>query len=90
MLQLVNASGIEKTMILSYLINEFDKKARFTSDIIFAYYFCDNKDDKRNTIIAIIRGLLLQLLRQRPLLFKHIQEDYDQMRDRAFDEFDAL
>jgi len=90
MLQLVGAPGIGKTMISSYLIDELDKRAQFTSGMIFAYYFCDNKDDKRNTAIAIIRGLLLQLLRQRPLLFKHIQEDYDQMRDRAFDNFDAL
>jgi len=90
MLQLVGAPGIGKTMISSYLIEELDKRAQFTSGMIFAYYFCDNKDDKRNTAIAIIRGLLLQLLRQRPLLFKHIQEDYDQMRDRAFDNFDAL
>jgi len=90
MLQLVGAPGIGKTMISSYLIDELDKRAQFTSGMIFAYYFCDSKDDKRNTAIAIIRGLLLQLLRQRPLLFKHIQEDYDQMRDRAFDNFDAL
>ncbi len=90
MLQLVNASDIEKTMISSYLINELDKRAQFTSDMIFAYYFCDNKDNKCNTVIAIIQELLLQLLRQRSLLFKHIQKDYDQMRDRAFDNFDAL
>jgi ankyrin repeat protein len=90
MLLLVGAPGIGKTMISSYLVDELDKRAEFTSDMIFAYYFCDNKDDKRNTAIAIIRGLLLQLLRQRPLLFKHIQEDYDQMRDQAFDNFDAL
>ncbi len=90
MLQLVGAPGIGKTMISSYLIDELGKRAQFTSSMIFAYYFCDNKDDKRNTAIAIIRGLLLQLLRQRPLLFKHIQEDYDQMGDRAFDNFDAL
>ncbi len=90
MLQLVDASDIEKTMISSYLIDELDKRAQFTSDMIFAYYFCDNKDDKRNTVIAIIRKLLLQLLRQRSLLFKHIQKDYNQMRDRVFDNFDAL
>ncbi len=90
MLQLVGAPGIGKTMISSYLIDELGKRAQFTSGMMLAYYFCDNKDDKRNTAITIIRGLLLQLLRQRPLLFKHIQEDYDQMRDRAFDNFDAL
>ena len=90
MLQLVNDSDIKKTMISSYLIDELNKKAQFTSDIIFVYYFCDNKDNKRNTVITIIRELLLQLLRQRSLLFKHIQKDYNQIRDWAFDNFDAL
>ena len=77
MLQLVDASEIEKLIISSYLIGDLDKRAQFTSDMIFAYYFCDNKTDKRNTAIAIIRGLILQLLRERSLLFKHIQDDYD-------------
>ena len=63
MLQLVNASDIEKTMISSYLIKKFDKRAQFTSDMIFAYYFCDNKDDKHNTVITIIQKLILQLLK---------------------------
>ena len=89
-LRLVGAPGIGKTMISSYLVEELEKRAKVTSDMTFAYYFCDNKDDKRNTAIAIIRGLLLQLFRQRPLLFKHIQEDYNQMKDRVFDNFDAL
>ena len=90
MLQLVGAPGIGKTMISSYLVDELNKRAQCTPGMIFAYYFCDNNDNKRNTAIAIIRGFLLQLLRQRPLLFKHIQEDYHQMRDRAFEEFEAL
>ena len=58
--------------------------------MIFAYYFCNNKDDKRNTVITIIRELLLQLLKQSSLLFKHIQKDYNQIRNRAFDNFNAL
>lgn len=90
MLRLVGAPGIGKTMISSYLVEQLEKRAQVTSDMTFAYYFCDNKDDKRNTTIAILRGLLLQLLRQRPLLFKHIQEDYNQMKDTLFDNFDAL
>ena len=90
MLQLVNASDIKKTMILSYLVEELKKRAQFTSDMTFAYYFCDNKDDKRNTVIAIIREFLLQLLRQRFLLFKHIQKDYDQMKDQTFNNFNVL
>ncbi len=77
MLQLVDAPSIRKTMISSYLVDELKKRAQFTFNITFAYYFCDNKDNKRNIVISIIRGLLLQLLRQRLLLFKYIQEDYN-------------
>jgi ankyrin repeat protein len=35
-------------------------------------YFCDNKDEKRNTAVAIIRGLIFQLLNFQPNLFDHI------------------
>jgi len=34
-------------------------------------YFCDNKDEKRNTGVAV-RGLIWQLLRKRRELFVHI------------------
>ena len=90
LLRLVGAPGIGKTMISSFLVEELEKRAQKTPAMTFAYYFCDNKDEKRNTATAIIRGLLLQLLRQRHILFKFIQRDYDQMKSQLFDSFDAL
>ena len=90
LLRLVGAPGIGKTMISSFLVYELEERVRRSPNMIFAYYFCDNKNEKRNTATAIIRGLLLQLLRQNHNLFEHIQGDYNQMKDRLFDNFDAL
>ena len=89
-LWLVGAPGIGKTMISSFLVEELEKRAQKAPAMTLAYYFCDNKDEKRNTATAIIRGLLLQLLRQRHILFKYIQRDYDQMKSQLFNSFDAL
>lgn len=63
MLRLINALNIKKMMILNYLINEFNKRTQFTFNIIFTYYFYDNKNNKRNIIIIIIRELFLKLLK---------------------------
>lgn len=90
LLRLVGTPGIGKTMIASFLVHELEERAQRSPKMTFAYYFCDNKDENRNTAIAIIRGLLLQLLRQHHNLFKHIQSDYNQMKDRLRDNFDAL
>ncbi|KAK4923306.1 hypothetical protein LTR28_012523, partial [Elasticomyces elasticus] len=56
----------------------------------FAYYFCDNSDAKRNTATAIIRGLLLQILRQQHALFKHIQPEFNERKIGLFNDIDAL
>lgn len=55
-----------------------------------AYNFCDDKDERRRTATAILRGVLLQLLRQRPVLFKHIQPPFNVLRNRLFTDFHAL
>jgi ankyrin repeat protein len=90
LLRLVGAPGIGKTMLSSFLVDELERKARTTPRMTFAYYFCDNKDDKRKTATAIIRGLLVQLLQQHPGLFKYIQPKYNMIGDDLFIDFDAL
>jgi ankyrin repeat protein len=77
-------------MLSSFLVDEIERKASTTPGMTFAYYFCDNKDAKRKTATAIIRGLLVQLLQQHPGLFKHIQPKYDRMGEDLFVDFDAL
>ena len=82
--------GIGKTMISSFLVQELAHLAEQSLQMTLAYYFCDDKDDKRRTATAILRGLLLQLLRQRPVLFKHIQPGFDMSRDTLFTNFHSL
>ncbi|KAK0510326.1 hypothetical protein JMJ35_007720 [Cladonia borealis] len=90
LLWLSGAPGIGKTMISSFLVEELARLAERSSQITLAYYFCDDKDVKRKTATDILRGLLLQLLRQRPILFKHIQPDFDMSRDSLFTNFHSL
>jgi ankyrin repeat protein len=90
LLRLVGGPGMGKTMISSFMVEEMEKKVPRTPDMMFVYYFCDNKDDKRNTATAIIRGLLLQLFQQRPVLFKQIQPSFEMMAASLFANFDAL
>lgn len=89
-LRLVGDPGIGKTMMSIYLVDELRRKAQATPNITFAYYFCDNKDEKRRTATAIIRGLLMQLFRQRAKLISHFQIVFDLMRDQVLADFDAL
>lgn len=81
--------GIGKTMISSFLIGELKDKFGSASNTILAYVFCDNKDEKRNTDIAILRGLLWQILRQKPLLFEHVQSQYEEQKGLTSN-FEAL
>lgn len=77
-------------MISSFVVAEFQEKVMQNQSITFAYYFCDNKSDKRKTATAVLRGLIFQLLRQRPNLFKNIKEDYAMMQDELCENFNAL
>ena len=90
LLWLSGGPGIGKTVISSFLVEELVKLAERSPRMTLAYYFCDDKDERRKTSMAILRGLLLQLLRQRPILFKHIQPDFDVSRDSLFTDFHAL
>ena len=57
-------------MISIFLAEELEQIAN--QDITFLQYYCDNKDEKRNTAITILRGLIFQLLQACPKLLKHI------------------
>ena len=90
LLWLSGAPGIGKTMMSSFLVEELEELAKHSSQMTLAYYFCDDKFQERRTATSILRGLLLQLLRQRPILFKHIQKDFDMKRDSLFTSFRSL
>ncbi|KAL9125503.1 MAG: hypothetical protein Q9217_005304 [Psora testacea] len=77
-------------MISSFLVEELAHLAKRLSRMTLAYYFCDDKYEERRTATAILRGLLLQLLRQQPALFTHIQRDFDVSGHGLFANFHSL
>ena len=90
LLWLSGGPGIGKTMTSSFLVKELTQLAERSSRMTLAYYFCDDKNEGRRTATATLRGLLLQILRQRPVLFKHVQPDFGMARDSFFTNFHAL
>lgn len=79
--------GLGKTMLSIYLTEYLssyfrpleDGKSHFST-----YFFCDAKDNRRNTSVAIVRGLLFQLLQQKGELFKHILPTYEVQNEQIF------
>ena len=72
LLWLSGGPGKGKTMLSIFLATELEKMARHPQNKLFLQYFCDNKDKKRNTAVAVLRGLISQLLQSHPKLFRHI------------------
>ena len=61
-----------KTMLSIFLTEELKRSAKDSRDTLFLQYFYDNKDEKRNTGVAVLRGLIFQLLQLQPKLFDYI------------------
>ena len=70
-------------MLSIFLAEELEQKVRQSRNA-FLQYFCDNKDEKRKTAVAIVRGLIYQLLRLRPKLFKHILPTFKAQKESLF------
>jgi ankyrin repeat protein len=77
-------------MISIFLTEQLAKSVHQSKQAILAYYFCENKDHKRNAATAILRGLILQLLRQRRDLFKCILPDFQIREEKLFTSDTAL
>ncbi|KAH0545387.1 hypothetical protein FGG08_000528 [Glutinoglossum americanum] len=71
------APAMGKTMVASFLVNEMGIRARQETDMTLAYYFCDASDERRNTAESVLRSLLMQILQQRPELFRHLKSEFD-------------
>ncbi|KAJ9644081.1 hypothetical protein H2199_003949 [Coniosporium tulheliwenetii] len=84
LLWLSGGPGKGKTMLSIFLAEELEQTARQSQDAIFIQYFCDNKDEKRNTAVAIIRGLIYQLLKLHPKLIDHILPTFQIQKESLF------
>ena len=71
-------------MLSIFLAEELERFTKGAENGMFLEYFCDNKDDKRNTADSIIRGLIFQMLELRPNLFNHILPTFSVQKESLF------
>lgn len=84
LLRLTGGPGIGKTMIATFLIDELKERAQYFESALFAFFFCDNKDERQRTATAVLRSLLVQLLRQQPSFFDYMQPEYEKYGEDKF------
>ncbi|KAI4647022.1 uncharacterized protein J4E78_008994 [Alternaria triticimaculans] len=81
-------AGKGKTMLSLHLVSSL----KSDSSAAHVVHFFSSRDQGRNNGASILRGLIYQLLSQRPSLFKHVLDDYDKHGTSLFDDrkFQAL
>ncbi|KAL6720990.1 hypothetical protein ACLMJK_000090 [Lecanora helva] len=84
LLWLSGGPGKGKTMLSIFLTEELERIAKGSQDAIVLYFFCDNKEQTRNTASSIVRGLMFQLLDLRQQLFHHILQSFEIQGERLF------
>ncbi|KAK0506982.1 hypothetical protein JMJ35_010682 [Cladonia borealis] len=72
LLWLSGGPGKGKTMMSIFLAEELERFTDDMPDAVSLEFFCDNKNNKRNTADSVIQGLVFQLLHKRPELSNHI------------------
>jgi WD40 repeat protein/nucleoside phosphorylase len=83
--------GTGKTTIAITLTEELPKLPYFRNEKgDLAYFFCDSSSTERRTANGILRGLLHQLITNRPELMPYLMKRYQTRGDRLFESFDAL
>ena len=70
--------------MLSIFLAEQLEETAISQNKLFLQYFCDSKDERRNTAVAVLRGLIYQLLKSRPKLFDHILPDFKIQKTSLF------
>jgi hypothetical protein len=91
LLWLSGGPGKGKTMLSIFLTEELDVVAQ-SHDAILAYFFCDNRDNRRNTAVAVLRGLIFRLIRQHSKFLEHIIPVFKVQKETLFNEssFESL
>jgi hypothetical protein len=77
LLWITGGPGKGKTMLSIFLTEELAEVVKPLKDAKLIFYFCDHQDEKRNTAITILRGLLFQILKERPKLLKSILQEFE-------------
>lgn len=71
-------------MLSIFLAEELERIAKLSQNTLFLQYFCNINDERRNTAVAIIRGLIYQLLQFLPKLFDHILPSFKILKEALF------
>lgn len=70
-------------MLSIFLAEELEETAR-SQNKLFLQYFCDNTEKERNTAVAVLRGLIWQLLQYHPKLCDHILPSFRTQGESLF------
>jgi ankyrin repeat protein len=92
LLWITGGPGKGKTMLSIFLTEELAELVKPLKETKLIFYFCDYQDEKRNTAITILKGLLFQILNECPKLFKSILQEFEiETKARyAISSFEAL
>ncbi|EHK40517.1 putative ankyrin repeat-containing protein [Trichoderma atroviride IMI 206040] len=73
LLWITGGPGMGKTMLSIFVIEELEARARQEQEplVTLLFFFCSSNEADRNTAVAILSGLLFQLIEQHPGLAKH-------------------
>jgi ankyrin repeat protein len=82
--------GRGKTYLACFVIDEISTFIKSSDGSLLIYFFCDANNEKRNTATSVLRGLILQLLRQCPRLFSYLSVQYEEQGEKLTSSFDAL
>ncbi|KAL7802714.1 ankyrin repeat-containing domain protein [Trichoderma afarasin] len=75
-LWITGGPGKGKTMLSIFLTEELERRTQKNKDTeLLLFYFC-TPDEKHSSAVAILRGLVYQLIRQRPDLAGHTLSDF--------------
>ncbi|KAJ5169209.1 uncharacterized protein N7482_004803 [Penicillium canariense] len=77
LLWICGGPGKGKTMLSIFLTEELEKFTQEDEDKELVFFFCSNQDEKRNTAVAILSGLVYQIIKKRPNLIKHAEAYFD-------------
>jgi hypothetical protein len=58
-------------MMSVFLTEALERRAARIDSAELAFFFCSAEDEKRNTAVAVLRGLVHQIIAKRPQLVKH-------------------
>lgn len=84
--------GKGKSMMALYLTEELEKHTETLAETDLTFFFCSAQDEKRNTAVAVLRGLVRQIVIKRPQLAKYALPylETPEMKQQTLSSLEAL